>query len=127
SGPTRQIDPRHGNEIIQLPGIPADSPGFPTFNIQNNYGSLEIGNSNQQPVDPTEKRNIAFIYNLTWIKGKHQLKFGADIRRFQFNEYLATNLSGFYTFNPLSTSSLTAPNFTNLGNGWASFLLGQVS
>ncbi|HYO82540.1 MAG TPA: TonB-dependent receptor [Bryobacteraceae bacterium] len=127
AGPTRQVDTRRGNEIIRLPGIPAESPGFPTFNIRNNYGALEIGNSNQQPVDPTQKRNIAFIYNLTWIKGIHQLKFGADIRRFQYNEYLATNLSGQFFFDPLSTSSLTAPNFTNLGNGWASFLLGQVS
>lgn len=127
AGPTRQVDSRHGNETIRLPGIPADSPGFPTFNIQNPYGTLEIGNSNQQPVDPVEKRNIGFVYNVTWIKGKHQMKFGADIRRFQYNEFLATNLSGFFAFSPLNTSSLTAPNFTNLGNGWASFLLGQVS
>ncbi len=63
SNPTRQLDSRRGNETIQLPGIPADSPGFPTFTINNTYGGLEIGNSAQQPNDPSA--NISHA----WVKG----------------------------------------------------------
>ena len=39
-------------------------------------GAWPSGNSDQQPNDPSQNRNFSFIDNLTWIKGRHQLKFG---------------------------------------------------
>ena len=33
SNPIRQRDDRHGNDIYKLPGLAADSPGFPVFNV----------------------------------------------------------------------------------------------
>ncbi len=129
SNPTRRLDERKGNETIQLPGIPRDNPGFPTFNIGNPYGSLEIGNSAQQPNDPSKNISHAWVGSATWIRGAHQLKFGGETRRLEFVNFAGTQnggLSGAYTFNNLSTSSLTDPRFNQLGNGWASFLLGEV-
>lgn len=129
SNPIRQQDTRNGNEIYKLPGIPADSPGFPTFNVNNTYGSLALGNSNQQPNDPSQNRNISFIDNITWMKGRHQLKFGGDIRFFQYDNFAGTvngGLSGTFEFSNLSTADLSSANSANQGNAWASFLLGQV-
>jgi hypothetical protein len=129
SNPIRQQDTRRGNEIYKVPGVPADSPGFPTFNVNNTYGSLALGNSNQQPNDPSQNRNISFIDNLTWLKGRHQMKFGGDIRFFQYDNFAGTvngGLSGTYEFSPLSTADLASPSSANQGNAWASLLLGQV-
>jgi hypothetical protein len=129
SNPTRVRDERKGNETIQLPGIPRDNPGFPTFNINNTYGGLEIGNSAQQPNDPSANISHAWVGSLSWVKGRHQFKFGGEGRLMKFVNFAGTQnggLSGAYTFSNLSTSSLTDPRFNQLGNGWASFLLGDV-
>ena len=129
SNPTRRLDERKGNETIQLPGIPRDNPGFPTFNINNTYGGLEIGNSAQQPNDPSANLTHAWVGSVSWVKGRHQFKFGGEGRLFKFVNFAGTQnggLSGAYNFNNLSTSSLTDPRFNQLGNAWASFLLGEV-
>ncbi len=129
SNPIRQRDTRRGNDIYKLPGLPADSPGFPVFNVNNVYGGLALGNSNQQPNDPSQNRNISFIDNMTWVKGRHQLKFGADIRFFQYDNFAGTvngGLSGAYDFSPLSTADTGSPNAARQGNAVASLLLGQV-
>ena len=57
SNPIRQRDSRRGNEIYKVPGVAADSPGFPVFNVNNTYGNLALGNSDQQPNDPSQNRN----------------------------------------------------------------------
>jgi hypothetical protein len=129
SNPIRQRDTRRGNEIFKLPGVPSDAPGFPTFNVNNLYGNLVLGNSNQQPNDPSQNRNYSFVDNFTWIKGRHQFKFGGDVRFFQYDNFAGTvngGLSGTFDFSPLSTADLSSPNSANQGNAWASLLLGQV-
>lgn len=129
SNPTRQLDERKGNEVIQLPGIPGDNPGFPTFNVGNTYGGLEIGNSAQQPNDPSRNISHVWVGSVSWIKGRHQLKVGGEGRLMKFVNFAGTQnggLSGAYALSNLSTSSLTDPRFNQLGNGWASFMLGDV-
>lgn len=129
SDPTRQRDTRRGNEIIQLPGVARDAPGFPAFSIGNPYGGLTIGNSNQQPNDPSANISYVVLDNWTWVKGRHLLKMGGEFRLLRFNNFAGTDtggLSGLYNFSALSTSNLTDPRQNQLGNGWASFYLGQV-
>ena len=129
SNPTRQLDTRRGNETIQLPGVARDAPGFPAFSIGNPYGGLTIGNSNQQPNDPSANLSYVFLDNWTWLKGKHQFKMGGEFRVMRFNNFAGTDtggLSGLYNFSALSTSNLTDPRQNTIGNGWASFYLGQV-
>ena len=87
-------------------------------------------------VIPTSSRTILrrtgtirFVDNITWIKGRHQLKFGVDIRFLQYDNFAGTvngGLSGSFVFNPLSTADLSSPNSSQQGNAWASLLLGQV-
>uniref|UniRef100_Q026X8 Cna B domain protein n=1 Tax=Solibacter usitatus (strain Ellin6076) TaxID=234267 RepID=Q026X8_SOLUE len=60
--------------------------------------------------------------NLSWVRGKHTLKFGADWRDMQ-NGYYQTFDGGTFTF----TTALTCQNALNCGasgNGFASMLLG---
>ncbi|HZT32882.1 MAG TPA: carboxypeptidase regulatory-like domain-containing protein [Bryobacteraceae bacterium] len=129
SDPIRARDTRKGNQIYQVPGVPLDSTGFPLFTVNNTYGSLALGNSDQQPNDPSINRNYSFVDNLTWIKGRHQFKFGVDIRFFQYDNFNGTGsggLSGTFLFDPLSTANSASPDAARQGNGWASLLLGQV-
>lgn len=129
SNPIRQRDERRGNEIYKVPGIPTDSTGFPLFNVTNIYGNLALGNSDQQPNDPSQNRNFSFVDNLIWVKGRHQFKFGVDFRFFQYDNFAGTvngGLSGAFQFSPLSTADLSSASSAQQGNGWASLLLGQV-
>lgn len=64
----------------------------------------------------SESWNIQFIDNMTWIKGRHTFKWGADIRRLR----AVTNL-GFTTGDNYGDYSFTG-NFT--GHPFADFLLG---
>ena len=60
--------------------------------------------------------------NLSWVRGKHTLKFGADWRDMQ-NGYYQTFDGGSFSF----TTALTCQNALNCGasgNGFASMLLG---
>ncbi|MCI0723106.1 MAG: TonB-dependent receptor [Acidobacteria bacterium] len=60
--------------------------------------------------------------NLSWIKGRHTLKFGFEVRQQQFNTRRLTETSGRFQFDAPQTS-----NGMSGGHSFASFLLGQVS
>jgi hypothetical protein len=60
--------------------------------------------------------------NVAWTKGKHQVKFGAQIDRLDYNRYESANVLGAFTF----TSGFTTKTLKNDGTGdsLASLLLG---
>ena len=60
--------------------------------------------------------------NLSWVKGKHTFKFGADWRNMQ-NTYYQTFDGGSFTFSNVITAQ-NALNAGASGNGLASMLLG---
>jgi hypothetical protein len=58
---------------------------------------------------------------LTWVWGRHSLKFGVDFRRQQRNFYQVTAPRGLFAFGGVYTNDLTTANG---GNGLADLLLG---
>ena len=58
---------------------------------------------------------------LTWIRGRHSLKFGVDFRRQQRNFYQVTAPRGFFDFGGVYTNDLSTADG---GNGLADLLLG---
>lgn len=62
--------------------------------------------------------------NLTWVKGAHTFKFGADLSWEAKNENAANETQGRFTFSGLQTRRAGA---TTGGNGLADFLLGRAS
>ncbi|HZT31622.1 MAG TPA: carboxypeptidase-like regulatory domain-containing protein [Bryobacteraceae bacterium] len=65
------------------------------------------------------------IYQVTWIKGRHQLKAGADFQRMKLNAFLSRNSGGQFVFDRTYTGGPNpAVTATNAGNGFATFLLG---
>jgi outer membrane receptor protein involved in Fe transport len=65
-----------------------------------------------------------FIYddNLSWVRGRHSYKFGAELRVQQFNSHGDNGVPAFI-FDPAQTAGSFGPN---AGFGFASFLLGDV-
>ena len=65
------------------------------------------------------------IYQITWIKGRHQLKAGVDFQRMKLNAFLSRNSGGQFVFDRTYTGGPNpAVTATNAGNGFATFLLG---
>ena len=74
-------------------------------------------------------RTISATYlmsnSLTWVKGKHNLKFGIDFRKMQ-NNLLQGASSGSFTFSRNETAFPSGALRGTTGNAFASFLLGEV-
>ena len=74
--------------------------GFPIFNFSDDIGNFSpIGRDKD---GTTESKTIQFADNLTWIKGKHTMKFGVDIRRVGYvdlESFGSADDFGAFTFN----------------------------
>src|ERR1035438_215516 len=103
------------NAVPSVPGV-YSTAHVPAINIAGytSYG----GNGDQY------FRRPAWVGNdmLTWVKGSHTLKFGAEMRNLQYPFLGQPNGSGTFNFTALNTGILGV----NSGNAYASFLLGYV-
>lgn len=128
-GDTRRSVARTATELpgsasasLSLPGLPqtaqfADT--LPTFLIA---GYQQIGSPPNTATDfSTSVTQIADA--LTWVKGAHSVKIGADLRWQRLNVVQPPSPSGIFTFSSLFTD---LPGVTGTGAPLASFLLGQV-
>jgi hypothetical protein len=120
-----------------IPGLNLDATytsGLPAFTVNSGIGSnYQLGyslgvNQCNCPLTQTETQ-YQFVDNLSKTLGKHQLKFGADLRS-------ATNLrvpsdvhrAGELTFNGTVTGNVPAAGANPTpGIGLAAFLLGDVT
>ncbi|MBV9746847.1 MAG: adenylyl cyclase, partial [Acidobacteriia bacterium] len=68
-------------------------------------------------------RNYNFFDNLTWIRGRHTLKFGFSSNRYQKTENAASD-QGTFTFSNQGNPGSSANSFYQ---SWANFLLGNVA
>jgi hypothetical protein len=108
--------------LQNLPQPYPTSGAIPWFNIAGFQPTGASSNANS-----TASRNGSYqiIDNLTWIKGAHTLKFGADYRYLTFhgqNVYDAFEL-GQYAFTGAVTGSPGSKN-PYIGNPFGAFLLG---
>jgi hypothetical protein len=73
----------------------------------------------------TNSTTFAWSDSLTWVKGKHNLKFGFEFRKYRQNQAVPTG-TGYYTFSRYETAFPTAALRNSTGLAFASFLLGEV-
>ncbi len=110
------------SDSLGLPGIPAGArfPNtLPTFLIA---GYQQLGSPPNTATDfSTSVTQIAD--SLTWLKGRHTIKLGADLRWARLNVIQPPSPTGSFTFSSLFTD---LPGVANTGTPLASFLLGQV-
>ncbi len=89
-------------------GLPSTHTGVPFVDVS---GGFAIGNGWEGEL-PQVGNSFMWSDSLTWVKGNHNLKFGADIRRSRFDQTLFYNVSGQFTFDSSTSNSvLSADNY----------------
>ncbi|HYA25118.1 MAG TPA: TonB-dependent receptor, partial [Terriglobales bacterium] len=120
---SHRFQPNSGTDVsgqLGLLGVPfqPDFGGLPSICFTN---VSCIGSSDFLPA--IEKQNsYVFNENLNWIRGRHSMKFGTEIRREQFTIYEVQAPRGDMMFGPDFTDNPALPNTG--GADFASFLLG---
>jgi len=92
-----------------------------------NYGLADVTLSNisglnQQQPNLSLSQTISFSDTLSWIHGKHNMRFGGDYRRVHRDLLAGANATGNFTFSGLFTED--AGSDRNTGSSFADFLLG---
>ena len=103
-------DPKFGI----TPGLPTDRTGLPFINIS---GGVNFGNGWEGEL-PQVGNSFMWADNLSWVKGTHTLKFGADVRRQRFDQTLYYNVNGNFTFNSTGNNAIVS------SDNYPGFLLG---
>jgi hypothetical protein len=88
---------------------------FPTFNFSDDPGNYSV--IGRDKAGTTKSQTIQFADNLIWIKGKHTLKFGADVRRVAY-----VDLESFGGSDDFGSFTFDQGIFS--GNAFANLLLG---
>ena len=100
---------------IGIKGVPDNA--FPQI-IATGFTNLG-SNAQERRQFPIEQ--YQFVENLSWVRGRHALKFGAEVRPSRNYESNLPTASGAFTFG---TTASGMPGVAASGNGMASLLLG---
>jgi hypothetical protein len=122
------VSGEYDNTQLGIVGSPGN--GFPRFGAlgDNVYGGIAVG------FGPGSRnlfigRRLSGTAGLSWVRGNHTYKFGAEWKYDTTNSSSKTNLSPAYGFSSAETSQplygQVLPSGTGIGSTWASFLLGQ--
>ncbi len=103
-------------------GVPA---GFVAGNVTIPTTGAALGNPTAVYRFQTPIIDQQFLDSLTWVKGRHALKFGGEYRFAGNDEIRDRGSAGTFTISPLITD-LPGSSATT-GNSLASFLLGEVN
>jgi len=117
---TYAISAQESANLLGLTGLPQVPP--PGANIVPQFliaGFAPLGLQNENANQGTKQ----ILETLTWTRGKHTIKFGADYRRLHafYDAVFYNDLEGAYTFNGSVMSALLGPG---AATPIASFLLG---
>ena len=114
------------NTAANMPGGAANT--FPVFNglTVNRQGVPQMGINNAPFID----NNWYDTESVAWVHGRHNFVFGGDFRHQMFGTHNDQS-AGFYGFNSTQTSLPSAQGQNlygaSLGDGFASFVLGQLA
>ena len=104
------------NNTLGIQNIPAVAPAFSFTNGYANAGS--------DPGQTVIENGSTVNGFLSWIKGKHQTKFGAEFTKYQDNTGAISAAD--FNFSYQETDLPSAANPAATGNGFASFLIGAT-
>ena len=120
------IGTNYGLTALGIPGANGTyylDGGYPNFGVT---GFSSFGNSNASNPFLFRDNEYNASLNLSWIKGSHSVRFGAEYQRFAINHFqpqTSFGPRGGFTFTGGITSLNGGPASNNY-NAWADFLLG---
>jgi hypothetical protein len=110
---------------LGISGLPNDPGMFPVVNFSGGTASpLGLGGSNYSN---NVSSRVDLNDNLSWILGRHTMKFGVDLIRERYKDFEGGGASGVFGFSNLTTSQPDSSSFNQWGSSFASFLLGDVN
>jgi hypothetical protein len=112
----------------QALGLGAYAGNFPkiNFNGSNYTNAWNVSGLGSQFNDFYAANTIILNDDVSWVKGRHNFKFGGEFRAMQFNSHPDAGVLGI-NFDAAQTGNPTAPYSQSVGSSWASFLLGDVN
>jgi len=115
----------YGSEVFGIPGTNGTDirySGLPSFSF-NTFSAYGMG-STWMPMWRND-RSYTWTNNLTWMKGKHEFRFGFDYVKHQLNHWQpeVANPRGAFSFSGSITALRGGAAANNL-NSFADFLLG---
>ncbi len=108
---------------LGIPGLASGPPvqwGIPNVSLGVYSG---FGNDSEGPYE-NDNYSLQWINNTSITRGKHTLKFGAEVRRDAYDQVGNQFARGQFTFIRNATNDLATPGVT--GDPFADFLLGEV-
>jgi hypothetical protein len=121
----------NGNSIVGIPSQAQQTAGFSSQSFSNtgsiigNTGNGVISNVGANPTPEIFIDNV-FQYgdNLTWQKGKHLIKFGAELTRYQQNSFYPGNDGelGTFTYSGQFSADPAANGASAVDYGFADFV-----
>ncbi len=119
---------------LGIPGLASGQPvqwGIPSVSIDQFSG---FGNSSEGPYENNNSA-MQFINNVSWIRGKHNIKFGGEVRRDAYNQAGNQFARGQFSFITTSTNSFRLEtNATGQqvarafgGSAFADYQIGQIN
>jgi len=102
-----------GLNLSDVPNVNA----FPAFNFSDGTGFTALG---RDKTGTTRSQTLQFADNVSWVKGKHAMKFGVDFQRvyyYDLESFGGSDDFGQFTFNANTFS----------GNAFGDLLLGLPS
>ena len=113
------------NKALGITGMPEDLGAFPQISFAGGTGSpINMGLTSN---GLSAQTRYSINENLTWIRGRHNLKFGFYHWRYASNSRNQGTTAGSFSFNNQMTSQPNSPRLSNWGSSFASFLLGEVN
>lgn len=110
------------SQVLNFPGVPFTpiNGGLP----QITFGDGSAPTMGSPTYLPSVELQNTYVLsdNLTWVKGKHTLKFGTELRREEFTIFQPAASRGSEGFGPGLSDNAADPGTG--GSGFASFLLG---
>ena len=109
-----------GADGIAVPNNVALNYGVPTISLSNGIQGL----SDTQP-SFSISQTISFSEIVSWIHGKHNMRYGGDYRRVHRDFLAGSNATGGFSFTGLFTEQFSGGQpVANTGESFADFLLG---
>jgi hypothetical protein len=107
---------------LGIPGLNAGDPvtwGIPAVGFTRYSG---FGDDSEGPY-ANDNGALQVVDNISWIRGKHALRFGGEIRRDRYNQVGNQFARGSFIFDINATRN---PATASGGDDFADFILGQV-
>jgi hypothetical protein len=112
---------------LAIPGLPTPIPlawGAPSVGFSGNNLVSGWGETTEAPFI-VRNRTYQLLDNLSWMRGKHTIKFGGELANRRFNQIGNQFPRGFFSFPAQYTAD--PANVSRTGSGFATALLGWTN